>query len=251
MAAQKSRRPSTSIPAVGSSRTMSAGSGRRAIAKRRRCCCPPEHFPTSRFAISAKPLNLYTEPTKTVSASSRGLLLLRSRAGSSTHEQRLRCARRLRHVTRLAQDLEHRPAHRRLRRVIDVDLVDVADEPVAKARLACDRDDDVTDEARGLLLVQLHSLHRFAAPAEADRRRPGGTEVAYPVRLAEWRDKAPAAAVLADGHGCRPRQSRLPAADSDEDVRSHRHTELEERLGHGVEVRDPTRDATARRSLPT
>ena len=44
MAAQKSRRPSTSMPVVGSSRMSSSGSDSRAMANRSRCCSPPEHL---------------------------------------------------------------------------------------------------------------------------------------------------------------------------------------------------------------
>src|SRR5699024_7357856 len=60
---QKSRRPVTSMPVVGSSRTMSAGSGSSAIAKRRRCFCPPEHFFTVEPAMSAMPARSRTRST--------------------------------------------------------------------------------------------------------------------------------------------------------------------------------------------
>ena len=55
MASQKLRRPSTSMPVVGSSRMSSAGSLTSAMAKRRRCCWPPEHFLTMREAKSVTP----------------------------------------------------------------------------------------------------------------------------------------------------------------------------------------------------
>src|SRR3954466_6134737 len=68
MAAQNARRPSTSMPVVGSSRSSSAGSESSAIAKRSRCCSPPEHFATRRSAMPVIPALSSTSSTGLVSA---------------------------------------------------------------------------------------------------------------------------------------------------------------------------------------
>ncbi len=63
IAAQKSRRPTVSMPVVGSSSTTRSGSGSSARANRSRCCWPPEHFPTTRSARSAMPARSRTSST--------------------------------------------------------------------------------------------------------------------------------------------------------------------------------------------
>ena len=68
MAVQNERRPSTSMPVVGSSSSSRAGSESRAIANRSRCCSPPEHLATLRFAICAMPALSSTASTGLVSA---------------------------------------------------------------------------------------------------------------------------------------------------------------------------------------
>ena len=68
MAAQKSRRPSTSMPVVGSSRMSSSGSDSRAMANRSRCCSPPEHLPTRRSAMPLMPARSSTSSTGRLSA---------------------------------------------------------------------------------------------------------------------------------------------------------------------------------------
>ena len=68
IAVQNERRPSTSIPVVGSSSSSRAGSDSRAIANRSRCCSPPEHLATLRFAISEMPALSSTASTGLVSA---------------------------------------------------------------------------------------------------------------------------------------------------------------------------------------
>ena len=68
IALQNERRPSTSIPVVGSSSSSSAGSDSSAIANRSRCCSPPEHLATLRPAISVMPALSSTASTGLVSA---------------------------------------------------------------------------------------------------------------------------------------------------------------------------------------
>ena len=68
IADQNDRRPSTSMPVVGSSSSRSAGSDSSAIANRSRCCSPPEHLPTLRSASPVMPACARTSSTGWVSA---------------------------------------------------------------------------------------------------------------------------------------------------------------------------------------
>jgi hypothetical protein len=80
--------------------------------------------------------------------------------------------------------------------VVDVDLVDVAHEPVAKLVSGRDGCDDFLDESHRLVVLQLDSSDLLGSASDADRAGACGPEVASPVGLTEGADEAAPPAVV-------------------------------------------------------
>src|SRR6266542_3790894 len=82
-------------------------------------------------------------------------------------------------------------------RVVEIDLIHVADEPVSNLRLRRDGNDDLLDETHRLAVVELDGPDFLPFATQVDGGSAGCPQVSSPVRLAERADEAPAAAVLA------------------------------------------------------
>jgi hypothetical protein len=65
--------------------------------------------------------------------------------------------------------------------MIEINPVDVPDEPIAQLRLGGDRSDDFVDESNGPLLVEFDRTDLFAPASEPDRPPTSGAQVASPV----------------------------------------------------------------------
>src|SRR4029450_10345907 len=81
-------------------------------------------------------------------------------------------------------ELEHPSALGRLLRMVQVDLVDEADEPVAERDPAGPGSQHVAEELDALRRVQLSRAKLLAPISHRDRRTARGTQVADPVHLA-------------------------------------------------------------------
>src|SRR2546430_2148207 len=139
-------------------------------------------------------------------------------------------------------ELENRSAHGRFYRVVDVDLVDISNEPQSKPGSPSVRSKDVANELGGFGWPQLDGSHLFSPPSGGDGCAPGSPQVAHPVDLAEGADQATPSGVLGDRHRRGPRQAALAAANGKEHVRTHRDAGGEEGLREVVKERDPRWD---------
>jgi hypothetical protein len=98
-------------------------------------------------------------------------------------------------------ELENRSAFGCLFRVIDIDLVDVSNEPRAEPRPPRVRGNHAADECSGVLRPQFDRSHFLNAQSNTDGCMTGSPQVAHPVDFAEGADQPSPAGVLAEGDG--------------------------------------------------
>ena len=129
--------------------------------------------------------------------------------------------------------------------MIDVDLVDIADEPIPESAPPCVRCQNIPDERPGVGQVELDGHYLLPLSTDTNRRLSRGAQVPDPLDLAERADDAAPATSLANRDRRRSEQAGLAPAHGHEDVWSHRHTDcqqwlaaevhpkvVQERLGH-------------------
>src|SRR5438270_13536325 len=123
------------------------------------------------------------------------------------------------------EDLEDRSAYCGFSGLVDVDLVDIANEPPTKSRRSRDRSNHIANEFNRLGLPQFHRDHVLLPSSYGDRCSTGCTQVAHPICFAKRADHTAPAAVIADRHRSCSWQARLAAANRDQHVGAHRYSD--------------------------
>jgi hypothetical protein len=126
-----------------------------------------------------------------------------------------------------------------LHRIVEIDLIEGADEPDSERDASSERPKDVAKERDALCRVQLGGGDFFFLAAHGDGRAAGSAQVADPLDVAPGGPDPAPPRDFDDGHGRSARQAALPAANGDEPVEAHRNASGQQNLGNRAPERDP------------
>ncbi len=133
-------------------------------------------------------------------------------------------------------ELEDRATLRGCHRVVEINAVDEANEPVAERQAARERTEDVAEERDPLRRVQLDRTDVFVPAALGDGGPAGSAQVLDPLDIAPWRPDPTLALDLKDREGGGARLAALPAADRDQPIEPQRNA------GGDQGLQDPAED---------
>lgn len=137
------------------------------------------------------------------------------------------------------EELKHWAAFDRCLWVVEIDLINMTNDPRAKPRQSRLRRKDIADECGGFRWAELDGGDFFGPPTSGDGGAAGGTQIARPVDLAEGADQPAPASVLADRYRRRTRQAALAATNGEEHIRTHRDASGQEGPRNTIEERNP------------
>src|SRR5262245_39391877 len=127
-----------------------------------------------------------------------------------------------------------------LRRPVDIDPVDDANERDTERYASGERTKDVAKECNALCRVKLTRSDFFFPAADGDGRAAASAQVAHPLDLAPGTPDPPLAGGRDDRHTCGAREAALPAANRDERLRPQRNGSGQQHLkdrGQKLDVR--------------
>src|SRR5207237_8909977 len=123
---------------------------------------------------------------------------------------------------------EHRSAHGRFDRVVDVDPIDITDDPQDQlAILPNERSEDIAKKGNSVAWFHLHRGYLNVSPSNCDRRPAGRPQIAHPIDLAAWSNQPASAGALYNRNRRGARYAGLPAANRDKHVRTHWYADLQ------------------------
>src|SRR5262249_14425894 len=129
-------------------------------------------------------------------------------------------------------------------RVVEIDLVKIANDPRTEPRPTGVRRKDITNELCGFRWPQLNRSHRLFSSFDCDGCVTRRTQVANPIDLTERADQPSSASIFDYGHGCGTRQTTLATLNGEKHIGPHWDTSGKEQLGNRIEVGNPRRNVS-------